>query len=170
MKYESINLKEHISKFYAGLKCLIGLECWSIIAGKGTGSIISLNIGNRIPLDKISSNNKIPDIARRYTGEYGIFIECAWRLDNINEVICGSQSSNEDNGPMLTGLQQLVPSHISDIQLYEPAKDLKIIFDNEYQLNIFCDNTNPEDYEDNYSLFTPDITFLVMSLGRIKLE
>ena len=44
------------AEFRNSLNSLIGQPCWSVIAGKVTGSVISLHFGNKNPLQQPIKN------------------------------------------------------------------------------------------------------------------
>ena len=57
---------------------------------------------------------------------------------------------------MLNGLKLLIGQRISRINLSKPGFDLDIEFSKGLTLKVFCDQTNENDQNDNYMLFTRD--------------
>src|SRR5438445_5483659 len=116
------------SEFTTEVHRLVGLPCWSYIAGKGTGSHVSLDFGKKISLSPPVRNERLTDDQRAYHGEKRLFITCLWRLDSPTEVVCGASDSNEDGGPMLLSLDQIVGRNIIDARASAPAWDLTLDF------------------------------------------
>lgn len=77
------------AEFRKSLNSLIGQPCWSVIAGRGTGSVISLHFGNKLPLQQPIKNSYLSEEQRKYEGELILFIQCVWRIDSEVEVIGG---------------------------------------------------------------------------------
>lgn len=140
---------------------IVGLECWGIIAGSGTGSNINMQFGRKIPRAKPLKNPSLTNEQREFDSEFSVFVECVWRLDSETEIVCGAWDNNRENGLMIIGLHQLVGSVVSSVQILKPAFDLIVSFSNGLALKVFCDNVSPIDANDNYSLFTPDLYYTV---------
>lgn len=80
----------------------IALPCWAVVAGKGTGSMVSLAFGNKIPRDSPLTNNKLADDYRHNTSDYSIFLEHAsWLLEKGDLEICSCHSDNSNDGVMV---------------------------------------------------------------------
>lgn len=152
-------------EFISKLNLLVGQKCWSYRAGKATGSIISFDFGQKIKRDLVLKGRPLSFDQRNYIGEYGLMIWCAWRLDGQNQVICGWNDSNEQDGPMLSGLGQIVNKSVVNIEVGLPAYDLVINFDDSLFLKIFCDQTDPKENYENYTFFTSDFTYTVEAAG-----
>lgn len=158
------------AEFKRSVNSLISQPCWGVVAGKGTGSVISLNFGNKLPLQQPIKNIHLSEDQQKYEGEIGLFIECVWRIDSEVKVICGCWEDNTKDGPMLKGLQNIVGQKVGSIQLCLPAWDLAIHFSNLMVLQIFCDHTDLSDTVDNYSLFLPEIIYTVSPKGKLREE
>ena len=155
--------------FRTAMAELVGKECWSVIAGSGTGSIVTLNFGERIPVKRWLSNETLSSDSRRFEGEYALYIECGWRVRSPQGMICSWSSDNAANGPMLTGLQQLEGGTTSVVEISEETYDLRVEFEDGLSLDVFCDqvDTDPEASVDNYSLFTTDSILIVGPRSRL---
>lgn len=132
------------------LEGLIGVPCWSVVAGRGAGSVIALDLGKKLLRRKPLRNPKLTQEQRTYEGEYQMMIYCAWRLDSPDRVICGSGDSNEEGEAMIEGLMRLIGSNITAVRLVDPALDLVVEFDQSLQLKVFCDETDTTDDNENY--------------------
>lgn len=94
-------------------------------------------------------------------------IWCAWRLDKKDKVICSWNDGNDKNGLMRQGLNELVNKGVVSVRVESPAYDLTLQFENELSLKIFCDQTNPEEDDENYTFFVKDFTYTVELKGSI---
>ena len=149
---------------------LPGKECWAVAAGAGTGSVVDLHFGRKLRRGRPLSNPHVSSLLRECVGEMGLLIECAWRLDQRDQIICGSGDSNRVEGRMLTGLDRLSFKMVDAIELGRPGLDLCIHFGQNLHLRIFCDHTDPDGDADNYSLFAGNETYVVGPGSAIAVE
>jgi len=134
-----------IQEFQSEIKKIESLTCKEIIGGSGTGSIINVKIG--IPNSSIG---------------YDLFIQCVWRLDSPEKVVCGAWSNNKKGQSMLRGLNKIVGQKIISVQLSQPSYSLSVCFENNYTLHIFCDQIGDDPaLGDNYCFFTPEYVYSV---------
>lgn len=167
---EPIKMTNKTDAFTNNIKRLIGQNCWSMTAGEGTGSNIALDFGRKILRKTEIKNDYLSEDQRKYRGEFSLYITCSWRLDSHSGVICGSKEPNQNNGPMIEGLKRIVTKRIIDIDIISPAFDLIIQFDDRLTLRIFCDETDPNDEFDNYSLFTPEYIYTIANRSNLITE
>ena len=161
--------QEIIDRYRKAIKNLIGQPCWSVLAGLSTGSNVSMQFGDRIPRDRPIKNSALTEEERNYDGKYGILVmSTAWRLEKGSEVITGWTDSNELNGPMVQGLDQIIGSHVEEVLITEPGLDMELVFSNSIRLKIFCNQFG--DGDDNYAYFAPGITYVVAKGCRMKIE
>lgn len=144
---------------------LVGQPCWGVIAGSGTGSVISLAFGLKTPRHIPLPNPHLTDELRHHEGEFSLFVLCAWRLQSSEQVICSSTSSNAANGTMRKGLRRLVGDTVSTVALGYPAFDLTVCFASGLSLLVFCDISRDEDEMDNYDYFVRDEVITVCGGG-----
>lgn len=161
-----------IIAFTEAIKKMVGQPCWGFVAGEGTGSVVSLQIGGKVPRTILINNPSLTIEQQQNTGEYVLLIECAWRLETKTKVICGAWDDNSENGSMKKGLRHLLGHKIEFIDLSKPGLDLKIGFDNGFMLQIFCDSTNLKDKTDNYSfhLNLDRVVYIVTYRSKLKIE
>ncbi len=133
---------------------LIGLPCWSVIAGKGTGSVISLGFGGRQLRSKPLNNKNLTDDERKYHSDISLMIHCSWRLSSKNEILSSWREALENRELMLTNLKSIRNKKINNIDIDPISLDLKIYFEGNKKLDVFCDETDDSDADDNYNLFT----------------
>lgn len=133
-----------IKKF---LSCLVGKECWSIIAGPGTGSMASLAFGQKIRRSRSIRNPTLSPDQRDFDGEFLLFIkEAHWIVRNADTVICTSNDSNEAAGLMVSGLQQLVGCPLVSASLINGRGDLNLHFENGFNLQLNCQGCGGDAY------------------------
>jgi hypothetical protein len=145
--------------------------CWSVLAGAGTGSTLHLEFGARVPRRMpLRERPRITRDQARYEGELDLFVQCAWRLERSQTVLCGSTDDDRNDGPMVQGLRELVGKAVLAVQVEAPVPDLAISFDDGLRLKVFCDQTNLETNDDNYSLRVGETLYVVGSRGHIVTE
>jgi len=147
---------------------LVGKPCWGI-TGVNTGTMASLDFGDKIPRPVRLRNPHLTPDQQQYAGEIGLFIkEAAWRLDSRASVICGSLSSNHEGGPKHTGLSKLLGRRVTRVKVAHPGLDVTIGFEGGLRLQVFCDRTNTTDESDNYSVHLADRVYSVRTLSQIE--
>jgi hypothetical protein len=136
------------------ISTLVDKECWLITAGKGTGAVIALHFGKRVPRERWITNPTLRPEARQFEGEFVLQIECPWRIDAAAEVVTSWSDDNSIDGPMLSGLERLQGQRVLECRLREPANDLAITFTNGLCLRTFADQ-GAASRADNYMLMLP---------------
>ncbi|MDM8549321.1 hypothetical protein QUF72_04550 [Desulfobacterales bacterium HSG2] len=157
-------------EFLSALKNLAGKRCWGVAAGEGTGSVVALDCGDKIPRDRPLRNVHLAEDQRRYKAELSLFIWCSWRLDSDTEVICGATDPNDNDGPMINGLMNLPDRRVESVDALLPGLDLTLRFDGPFCLRVFCDETNIEDDYENYSFFTDSRIYTVNARSVVSYE
>ena len=148
------------------LESLHGLECWSVIAGAGTGSVVSLGFGAQLPARRFSSNPKLTLEERQFEPEYSIYVEAAWRLEDEEEVLV-TWSEAACGEAWLKELQKLRGLEVESTELGAVGLDLKIHFEGGLTYSVFCDQGADDE---NYSLFTPQHVVTVGPRSRLLVE
>ena len=162
-----------IDQFEVSLNQIVGLKCWGVIAGSGTGSVIDIQLGDRIRRRKPLKNPTLTDEQQKFESAFALFIECVWRLDSESRVICGAWDDNSEGGVMITGLRQLVGCTVSSIDILRPSLDLSVSFlgcNGKLNLKVFCDSVNSIDADDNYSLATPSGHYVIGNRSALRIE
>jgi hypothetical protein len=159
---QSGTLKELVSS-------LVGCSCWSATCCGAAGPSLMLDVGNRIPRREPVTNPTMSPEQRMYEGEYRLFIECAWRLERNDEVICGSQDEAEHGGPMALAIRAIVSRAIRHADVQGPAWDLTLTFADDLRLRIFCDQTNINIDDFNYSISTGSTSAEVGPRGQVQI-
>jgi hypothetical protein len=172
MKHFQSNVENELPQdFVSALGFLVDKNCWAFSAGAGTGSMVVLDFGKKVPRTPVLTNPNLTEDQRRFTGEAFLFLQhAAWRLDSQTEIICGSTDSNELEGPMVHGLRRLVSTKAKAVYILSPFLDLLIEFEGGIVLTVFCDQTNLEDESDNYSLHVNRTAFVVATRSKLIVE
>src|SRR5690242_284038 len=71
----------------AALERLVGEECWAIIGGKGTGTVILLDLGAKLPRDVEVDNPALSDEERKFEAPYSVHVWCSWRVEVEGRVV-----------------------------------------------------------------------------------
>lgn len=156
--------------FQDHLNQLVGMVTWGVVVGAGTGSMVSLQFGEKYLRTKPVKNPTLDPLIREYEGKWSLFIrEAAWRLDSDEKILCSSRSNNQAGAEMLQGLHQIMDALVSDVKLFRPGGDLILTFSNGLKLTVFCDCMN-EDEGDNYWVFVPSFIFTIKPKGELAVE
>lgn len=158
-----MNLSKYIENF-------CGKECWSVIAGDGTGSVVHLGFGEKIPRDKPLKNNKLSSDQKNYKAEFSLMVFCAWRVIKKQKIICGWRDSNEVGGDMLRGLDLLKDRKLISFNLSDIGYDLDMLFEGGVRLQLFSDLTNDYESDENYTIFVRDKAFSVGIKSVLQLD
>jgi len=135
-------------------------NCWAVLGGAGTGSILNLHFGKKIPRSRPIKNPRLPPESQAYEGEFVVFITCAWRLMSDKEIVCGSFSNNEKGGVMLTGLNQIIGQNVRRVELIPDTLDLRIFFENDLQLHLFNNLGEADNSDVSYSIKSTEQKYL----------
>ena len=157
-------------QFLNDLRRLQGLQCWGITAGEGTGSRISLDLGEKLERAKPLRNLHLSEAVRKFTGEFRLFVQdCAWRFD-ADKIICSSKTPNANDGPMVLGLHTLIDQRVVNAVTTPSGYDLVVEFSTGAKLRLFCDCFDDVSDGNNYSFHTPDRVFVVKAGGILTSE
>lgn len=145
---------------------LIGKECWSIIGGAGTGSVVTLGFGARVEGVHLSRNPNLSLAERQYEAEFAIHVECAWRIETPLEVLF-TWTQVADAGCWDEVVDVLRGRQIERVGLSDPAADLALHLSDEVTFNVFCD----QDAEgDNYSILSRNGIVVVGPMSNVRTE
>lgn len=129
-----------------------------------------LDLGGEVPRSEPISNPTLSDRQRRFEGEYCVFIQCAWRIELDDEVVCGSGDDTSPGGPMATAARMMLNRRVVQVDVSGPAFDLTLGFDGGLVLKLFCDQTNVEANDLNYSMTVGRTTASIGPRGRLDVE
>jgi len=160
---------KHEINFIESLNNLIGMECWGVTGGEGTGTVISLNIGDKILRKKPSENPHLPELVAKYESSHGFMLHSPWRIESSTEIFSGSHMPNDNNGAMVNGLKKILGTTIKSVMCNKPAYDLRIEFSNEINLIVHCSNIGMDENE-CYSFKSLQNWYTVNYGGEITFE
>jgi hypothetical protein len=141
-------MERKVSKDHESVKSLlsnlIGKKVLKVNAGGSTGSVFSLDIGDRL----------ISEEKNGYTfweGEFFVMVNCSWRLDNLrnNKPVTGWQENSDPHGAMTVRLKTLLNDYIESISI-NSFFDLEVTFKSKMRLLVFCDLTPDVNAESNW--------------------
>lgn len=158
-----------VAVFETELLNLIGLECWGVVGGSGTGSVIQIDVGEKVLRERPLKNKTVSEVVRLYNSKIGFRIECPWRIENEKEVFCASHHSNEEDGPYEYGFNKIRGQIITGVELTKPAYDLCIKFANNASIRVHCSLIGMDQLE-CYSFKTILGWFTVGYDGTLKIE
>jgi len=114
-------------------------------------------------------NPSLPVTTRNYEGDYGLYVECPWRVRTDDAVLASWDDKEDDDGPMVAALERLVGTTVVSASVVAPARDLRLGFDNGLVLDVFASGS-PRSDDDDYSIFTPLVIYAVGRGGRVETE
>ena len=131
-------------------KDLIGQECWSIVAGEGTGTMVSIDFGRKFPLKRPVNNRHLSYEQQHHSGEYSIFIQfAAWWVFENDEEIGGWEDHNSNDGVMVASLKRLVGKKVLEIDFYGKEYGFVITFEEHLKIRVQgVDYDDGEEYTD----------------------
>lgn len=150
------------SRLREAVQSLVGMPCWAVVGGPGTGTVISLDFGAKIRRSRKLKNPFLGRLVRTYSSEISVFVaEATWRVEMPDRVLCTSTSSNHSGGKRNRSLKKLVGQRVEKATIHQPSGDLFVEFDNGCVLRVFCDQANELDEIDNYTVFTQQKVYTV---------
>ena len=151
---------------HTALAELHGLECWSVIAGAGTGSTVNFGFGERVAARRFSSNRALTLEERQFEAEFSLYVEAAWRLEDKNQVLATWAEAGCDEN-WLAELNRLPGLTVESTRLQSVGLDLQLYFKGGLIYSVFCDQ-GPD--AENYSLHTPQRVIVVGSRSTVSVE
>lgn len=131
---------EHTISFY--LELLSDMPCWAVVAGEGTGSMVSLSFGKKFLREYPSKNENLTHDSATYDAELELFIQFAdWQILDVNQnnlVVCNCDSCNNNDGEMVSGLNQLINKKVVSTMLDFNGKDFELNFEGGLKLCVIC--------------------------------
>lgn len=158
------------TKLVEFFNCLIGEKCWSVIAGPGGGSMISMTFGRPIKRKWPLKNSMLSESVRSFEGELKMFVQNSdWQLEFLGDIVCDNFSDNSLGGPMVVGLENLVGTKVTSVSFIDKVYSVQIKFSNKFSLKVFCVE-NVGDEISNYTVFDPGRCIAVLACGKLCVE
>jgi hypothetical protein len=149
----------------AELHALVGQPCWSVSVGPR--ATVALELGEKLRRVQALKNPQLSEEQRQFIGEYWLLVQCAWRLDSADGVMCAS-GDGAAGGATAIGLGSLVGRTVTGFELQMPALDLVLSFGTDRRLSIFRDRSVGDG--EAYTLAIPGETIGVLARGGIERE
>jgi hypothetical protein len=158
---------ELVRRFSAELDAVSGRRCWAVYYGESTGAVIQVHFERKIARVEPLLNPNLSDEERRFDGEYALYISCAWRLDDDQNVLYSSGDALSHPEGLAAALEPLVGQQLVGVEASPPGWDATLTFDSGLRLRVFCDQPNDQD---NYDLFTATVVYAVMGRKGVVSE
>lgn len=155
-----------LEEFFSGIQ---GMPCWSVIGGAGSGSNLNLYFGRKVKRKRPLTNLSLSSDERVFEGEKCLAIYCDWRLQTAEEILCSSQST-EQNGVALESFSRIREKAVRSIAFLSQMHDLQIDFISGVSLVLFCDVELGNEMESNYVMFNERTSVAVTPSGRLVAE
>lgn len=138
-----------IQEIKAKLLPLFGKKAWDV--SLGVGSFITIEFGNPVAPESEEG---------RTHGEWHLWVcSCAWRLEEGDEVLAGSDDPRETLQEAIRCIEGL---SLQSVELFPPAPDVVFRFGDNVVLRLFpCEFVEESEH---WMLFTPDEN--VLTLGE----
>ncbi len=125
---------------------------------QGYGSSIFLDFGCDIPYEINTRKGR----QTRYHGEWHLWIyRCAWRIDQNQKPVVGSEDTREKRARHLLELEG---REFKKAEILNDAFDTKILFGDDIELYLFSFYTE-EEYSKQWLFFTPEKKVFVAGPG-----
>lgn len=148
---------------------MVGKECWAIIAGPGTGSVILLDLGAKLPRDHALRNPNLTEEERIFESAYSVHVWCSWRVEEEVRVVGSAAALPEEGWWERSGLARIKGRHLTGFDFGTPIPDFRLHFGN-VSLVMFADTLSEDSEDCAYTLRTPDEVFVVFANGDLLSE
>ena len=140
-----MSMNDASEEFATELEKTTGDPVWVVIAGRGTGSMVSIDGGEKRRRRRAIKNPHLAPVAREFEGEWTLYIEhAAWRLDGPGGPLCDSDSDNGPLGEMVCGLNQMIGAHVRSAEYTVPG-GLVVTFSNGLRLSVSAERVTEGD-------------------------
>jgi hypothetical protein len=134
------------------LKPLLGKKAWGVALG--VGSFITLEFGRPLAPYATKQGREV------IHGEWHLWVyDCAWRLETADGVLVASE---DDRNEIEEAIKSLEGAALKLVELFPPALDTLLKFDNGLTLRLFPIYSNDADH---WMLFTPEKKVLTIGPG-----
>jgi hypothetical protein len=154
-------MSDFIEELRLAFDNLANTRCWGIAVGGLAPSVVSLCMGKKIKRQIQIKNPVLPLDQQMYDGEIALLVDCSWRLDSTNGVICSWIEANRAPVSVASTLEILRDKMIESVDLSLPGMDICINFSGSLVFRVFCDRMSSDEDSDNYILYTPKWNYIV---------
>ena len=156
------------TKIVQTLEQLKGRLIWRVLTGPPSGSTLSMEIGGRRPLTIPLTNPHLSKEDQHNEGEYGLFIECAWRLRLGTEIVCSSRSLDDEIVKVGPHLENQV---VASVEIDPASLDFTLFTsDGNTAFSVFCDETDTEESVGNFSIALQDHILVVGAKSIVRVD
>lgn len=165
-----MNNRSIFVSFANALDGLVGQLLWQPLAGPNTGGALTVELGAAVLRPAVAHPHPRLN-PPSHQGESSLYIRCAWRVENEEEVLTSSLDDNSLDGPMLRALRVLDRTIVTAVSVSWPSCDLVLKLSGGLRLSIFCDQVDESDkYGDNYNLVLPGLAYIIGAKSIITVE
>lgn len=133
---------------------LLGRKCWYVSCGRGVGHTFQLALGGKVPRALKLKNKEHSEEYRRFEGEYGLMVWCAWRLDGV------ITSSDTKAKLAYSDLKRLTGKIIRKVVV--DNWNLRLDFTGGLSLSVFANNIGEDaNFDGNWEVWTPKTSYSV---------
>lgn len=151
-------MKSNVEIINSYFKQIYGLKVRNI--KQGHGSFLTMEFGKDLKYE-VKVQGKIEKEKR---GEWYFWIYMsAWRIDDHFKPIAGCEDSRSR---IINALKKIETQKLINIEILNPAYDMKIEFENSIIINLFSIYTEDENDSENWLLFTPEKKVLSTGPGN----
>jgi hypothetical protein len=151
------------------LERIVGEECWAIIAGPGTGTVILLDLGAKLPRVEEVDNPNLSEDECKFEAPYSIQVWCAWRVEVAGRVVGSAVALPETGWWERSGLAQVRGRRLTSFELSMPIPDLRLHF-GDVTLSMFADTLSEDDRDCAFTVRTSDDVYVVFANGDLQRE
>jgi hypothetical protein len=141
-------MTESIDNYKSGISGLPVSYTW-----RGHGSAIFIEFGELTESEKRNHPQ----------GEYSVMLDCDWRIENANEILCGSFSEQDEIEASIAGLEN---DRVLDIELMGLLPEIAISFSSGKRVLSFTSEAG----QPEWTLFLPDKSWLCSKNGSLARE
>jgi hypothetical protein len=153
----------------SALEELIGMECWSVVGGRGAGSVILVGLGERVRRDREIANPLLTEEERQFDPLFSFMIWCSWRVEMLGKVV-GSWLALTETGELEpTGALGLKGRRLTGFHLDDPIPDLHLDF-GDLRLSLFVDTLSKDSGDEAYAVKVRSRTYGVFANGTMDVE
>jgi hypothetical protein len=145
------------------------MECWSVVGGRGTGSVILIKLGERVRREREIANSSLTEEERQFDPLFSLMIWCSWRVEMSRKVV-GSWVALTESGELEpTGALGMKGRHLTGFHLDDPIPDLQLDFD-DLRLSLFVDTLSKDKDDEAYAVQVRSRTYGVFANGTMDVE
>jgi hypothetical protein len=164
---EWVSRTETIEALREAVGVLTGERCWCAASAGPHGGLM-LGFGRRHERPFVLDDLALPDALRTHFPERMLQVDCSWRLEVEDGVLCSARDALVRDGRLAAGLARLEGAIVASVSLDRPALDLALRLEDGATLRLFADRVDGG--ECDYTLALADGRWSVGPAGRVRQE